>query len=253
MTILSARDLGFAREGRDALADVSFDIAPGSFTGLLGANGSGKTTLLRLLLGLIDPARGEVTLGAKPLKALTRRAIAASIAYVPQAHVAAFPFTVAEVVMMGRTAANGWGAGPAAGDRQAVAEVLNRIGMSAFADRSYAALSGGERQSVLIARALVQGARILLLDEPTASLDLGQRTRVMRMLAQLAAEGYAIVMSVHQPELVLRWCDRAILLKAGRVTAQGETAGVVTAPRLSDLYGVDLRIGQVEGRSFILT
>jgi len=246
-SVLSARGLHFAREGRTVLADVSIDIAPGTFTGLLGANGSGKTTLLRLLLGLIEPADGTVTLDGTPLRTLPRRTIAASMAYVPQAHVAAFPFTVAEVVMMGRTPAIGWGARHTASDRQAVADALARMGMTGFATRSYAALSGGERQSVLIARALAQGSRVLLLDEPTAALDLGQRTRVMQVLSDLAAEGRSIVMSVHEPDLVLRWCDRALLLKRGQVIANGATAQAVTAGHLSEIYGLPLRIASSTG------
>lgn len=255
MSVLSAQGLSFARDGRQVLTDVSIDIGPGSMTGLLGANGSGKTTLLRLLLGLIEPTQGMVTLDGTALRDLSRRAIASRVAYVPQAHVAAFPFTVTEVVMMGRTPATGWGARPGAADRQAVADALSRLGMASFAQRSYAALSGGERQSVLIARALAQGARILLLDEPTAALDLGQRTRVMQVLSDLAAQGHAIVMSVHEPDLVLRWCERALLLKAGRVLAQGLAAQAMTAEHLSELYGLDLRLTSfrdVEGITAVL-
>jgi iron complex transport system ATP-binding protein len=247
--VLCAHGLGFERAGRAVLTEVSIDVAAGSFTGLLGANGSGKTTLLRLLLGLIEPTRGAVMLDGTPLRSLSRRMIAARMAYVPQAHVAAFPFTVSEVVLMARAPASGWGWGRrlTAVDRHAAADALSRMGMTAFADRSYAALSGGERQSVLIARALAQGARILLLDEPTASLDIGQRTRVMQVLSDLAAHGHSIVMSVHDPDLALRWCDHALLLKAGRVIANGVTAETTTAAHLSNLYGLELKVASIEG------
>jgi iron complex transport system ATP-binding protein len=247
MTVLSASGLAYARDGREVLSDISMDAAPGTMTALLGANGSGKTTLLRLLLGLIAPTRGTVTLDGTPLPALSRRAIAARMAYVPQAHVAAFPFTVGEVVMMGRTPSAGWGARPSAADREAVAGALERTGMAAFAGRSYAALSGGERQSVMIARALAQGSRVLLLDEPTASLDLSQRARVMEVLSALAGAGHVIVMSIHEPDTVLRWCDRALLLKQGRTVAAGPVAETVTAAHLSELYGIPLRLAAVEG------
>lgn len=255
-TGLSARNLHFRRDGREILADVSIDVPPGTFTGLLGANGSGKTTLLRLLLGLIEPARGMVCLEETPLKSLPRRAIATRIGYVPQAHVAAFPFTVTEVVAMGRAPwrGRGWaGSRSGAADGKAVAHALERLGLTGLGRRSYAGLSGGERQSVLIARALAQGARTLLLDEPTASLDIGQQTRVMQLLHGLTKEGYAVLMSVHQPEAVLRWCGRAAFLEQGRIIAHGATADVVTAERLSRLYGVDLRIIRTEGRDFLLT
>lgn len=247
MSVLFALDLGFARDGRAVLTEVSIDVAPGSFTSLLAANGSGKTTLLRLLLGLIQPTSGVVLLDGTPLRDLPRRAIARRMAYVPQAHLAAFPFTVSEVVMMWRAPAMGWGARPSAADRDTAADALSRMGISAFTDRSYAALSGGERQSVLIARALAQGARILLLDEPTAALDLGQRMRAMQVLSGLAADGHSIVMSVHDPDLVLRWCDRALLLKGGHVVAQGVTAETATSAHLSHLYGLELQVASIEG------
>lgn len=249
---LSAHRLGFVRDRREILTDVSVDVAPGTFTGLLGANGAGKTTLLRLMLGLLNPTHGTVMLGGRPIAGMTRRTLASQIAYVPQAHVAAFPFTVAEVVAMGRTPAIGWNARPTETDRKKVADALSRTGMTGFADRSYAALSGGERQAVLIARALAQGARILLLDEPTASLDVGQTFRVMQMLAALAREGYAILMSVHQPELALNWCNRALILQAGQILAQGAPSETLTAEKLTAVYGVAMRRIRVEDRYFIL-
>ena len=250
--VLEARALSLRLDGREVVGGVSLALAAGDCLALLGANGAGKTTLLRLLLGLIPPDGGEVRLDGRPLGAFARRDIARRMAYVPQAHAPSFPYSVWEIVAMGRTPAAGWNGGrlgPA--DVEAVSQALSRLGMLGFAERSYAGLSGGERQAVLIARALAQGARILLMDEPTASLDLGQQTRLLGLLRALAQEGYAVIVSAHQPELALRWFNRAILLHRGTVLAEGEPRSVVTAEALAELYQVDVAIVADEERLFL--
>ncbi len=173
------------------------------------------------------------------------------MAYVPQAHVPSFPYSVREIVAMGRTPAIGWGARLGAAGELAVSEALARLGVLDFADQSYAALSGGERQAVLIARALAQGARILLMDEPSASLDLGQQIRLMSLLHGLAEDGHAILVSVHQPELALRWFNRAVLLRRGVVLADGDPRTSVTAHNLSELYGVGVKVVAAQGELFL--
>lgn len=250
---LACRDLGFARAGRPVLEGITLNLAPGSFTGLIGANGAGKTTLLRLLLGLAEPAAGGVTLDGRPLNTLSRRAIASRIAYVPQSHVPSFPFTVREIVAMGRTPAIGWGAKLQAADLHAVDAALARVHMAGFADRSYADISGGERQAVLIARALAQDARILLLDEPTASLDLGQQTRLMRTLQTLTGEGYAVLASLHQPDLALRWCSDALVLHGGKALACGPVRDVLDERTLATVYHMAVRVIQAGGQRFVTT
>ena len=240
--VLEGRDLSFAFAGSEVLRRVSLALAPGDLVALLGANGSGKTTLLRLLLGLAKPRLGEVLLNGRSLTAQPRRAVARRVAYVPQAHIPSFPFTVREIVAMGRTPDVGWGGLLRTSDDTAVSAALARLGLLEFAERSYAALSGGERQAVLVARALAQGARILLMDEPTASLDLGQETRLMAQLAALAGEGYAILMSTHQPELALRWFNRAVLLHQGQVLSDGPPTITLTPESLSALYRVDVQL-----------
>ncbi len=239
--VLQARGLSFRFGERQVLHGVSLALAPGDCVALLGANGSGKTTLLRLLLGLARPEAGEVRLDGRPLEAHARRAVAQRMAYVPQAHAPSFPFTVREIVAMGRTPAAGWG-GPRTADAAAVSDALARLGLADFAERSYAALSAGERQAVLIARALAQGARILLMDEPTAALDLGQQTRLMTLLAGLAGDGHAILMSTHQPDLALRWFNRAVLLHQGAVLSDGPPHATLTAETLSRLYRIDVEL-----------
>lgn len=247
---IEARNLRLTLGRREVLRDVSLSLAPGDFVALLGVNGAGKTSLLRLLLGLARPDAGEVLLDGKPLATLSRRTISRRMAYVPQAHVPSFPYTVREIVAMGRTSTVGLGRRLSSSDDDAVGSALQRLNIHRLAERNYAELSGGERQAVMIARALAQGARILVMDEPTAALDLGQQTRLIRLLIDLACEGYAIIASVHQPELVLRWFQRALLLDDGCVLADGPPRSVITTQNLFKTYGVDTRLVEtVEGVS----
>ena len=249
--VLEARGLSLRLGERQVMADISLGLNPGDCAALLGANGAGKTTLLRTLLGFVRPDRGEVRLDGRPLAAHGRRAIARRVAYVPQAHVPSFPYTAREIVAMARGPASGWGPVRTAEDEAAIEGALERLGLTAFAERSYAGLSGGERQAVLIARALAQGAQILLMDEPTASLDLGQQARLMALLGELAAEGRAILMSTHQPELALQGFNRAVLLHQGAVLADGPPRELLTAEALSRLYAVEVRLVEAEGGLFL--
>jgi len=239
---IEARDVSLRHGHRAVLRAVSLPLSPGDCAALIGLNGAGKTTLLRLLLGLIRPSCGEVRLDGRPLEKHSRRAIARRVAYVPQAHTPSFPFTVREMVAMGRAPAAGWGPRSAAADQAATSTALGRLGLLACAERPYSELSGGERQAVLIARALAQGARVLLMDEPNASLDLGQQTRLMTLLRGLAREGCAILVSLHQPELAIRWFNRAILLHEGAVLDDGAPGEVLTSARLSELYKIHAEI-----------
>jgi iron complex transport system ATP-binding protein len=251
--VLEARGVTLRLGERETLRDVSVALAPGDCAALLGPNGAGKTTLLRVLLGLVKPDVGEVRLEDTPLTGQSRRSIARRMAYVPQAHVPSFPYSVREMVAMGRTPSAGWGGRLSVDDDLAVCAGLERLGMLDFAERNYVELSGGERQAVLVARALAQGARILLMDEPTASLDLGQQTRLMSLLAGLAREGHAILVSIHQPELALRWFNRAVLLHQGAVLGDGAPSQIVTAERLSELYRVAVKVLAAEDGWFLST
>ena len=249
--ILEARGLGFRLGQRDVLNDVSVALRLGDCAALLGANGAGKTTLLRALLGFVRADRGEVRLDGALLAGQSRRAIARRVAYVPQTHAPTFPYSVREIVSMARAPAAGWGARLGPEDEAAVSEALERLGLTDFSERSYAGLSGGERQAVLVARALAQGADVLLMDEPTASLDLGQQARLMALLGQLAREGRAVLMSTHQPELALRWFNRAILLHRGEVLGDGAPLEILTPQALSQIYAADVRVVQADGELFL--
>jgi iron complex transport system ATP-binding protein len=238
----SATGLSVAYHRRPVLDGLSLTLSAGRLTALLGRNGAGKTTLIRCLLGLLNPDAGVIHLDGAPLRSLGRPFVARQIAYVPQAHATMFPFKVREIVGMGRAPVTGVGARLGPSDEAAVSAALDRLGLLDFADRNFAELSGGERQAVLIARAFAQEARILIMDEPVASLDIGQQIRLMGLLRGLADDGYAVLLSLHQPELALQWCDGAVLLKDGRVLAEGPPGAVITDDTLTALYGVRLSL-----------
>ena len=211
-------------------------LATGEVLALLGPNGGGKTTLLKTLLGLLAPKSGEVRLGDRPLASYASRERARLIAYVPQSHVATFAFTVEAVVLMGRTAHGNLFSRPTAADRAIAARSLERFGISHLSERPYTMISGGERQLVLLARALAQEPQFIVLDEPTASLDFGNQGKVMREIRALAAAGHGVLFTTHDPNHALRAADRAYLLRAGERIAEGAVASVLTRAQLEALY-----------------
>lgn len=244
---LAARDVYFRFNKRDVLRGVSLAVRPGELVVLLGANGAGKTTLLRLLLGLVRPLRGDVVLGETALSAMSRRRIARSVAYVPQVHAAPFPYTVRQVVAMGRLPQKGMLGSASARDMDVVGQVLDRLRIGHLADRIYSEISGGERQLTLIARALAQEARILVLDEPMANLDFGYQGVVSRHLKDLAAAGHAIVMSGHDPQLAYLSATRIAVLMDGQIALDGPPREVLTAEAMRPLYGIDVDIVDTPG------
>jgi len=237
-TGLRASGLSFARGTRSVLEAIDFTLATGEVVALLGANGAGKSTLFRLLLALDRPASGRVELGGDDVARLARREIARRIAYVPQIHQAPFPYLVRDVVMLGRIAETGLLRAPSRDDHAIVAAVIERLGIPHLAERPYTEISGGERQLTLIARALAQGARLLVLDEPTTGLDFGHQANLLAHLRALAADGHGVLFSTHHPEQAMLSADRVCLLAEGRLVADGRPADVVTPAALERLYGV---------------
>ncbi|MGO4686148.1 ABC transporter ATP-binding protein [Hyphomicrobium sp. 2TAF46] len=237
---LEARDLYFRIARCDILKGVSLVLRPGEVVSLLGANGAGKTTLLRLLLGLASPARGEVLIGGSPLTSLSHRQIATQVAYVPQVHMTPFPYTVREVVTMGRLTRMGLLGSPSELDRDVVRRVLEKLKIPHLADRIYSEISGGERQLVLIARSLAQETSTLILDEPLASLDFGYQSVLARHLKQLADDGYSILMTGHDPQFAYQASNRIALIIEGRVEEEGPPRQVLNAASMRRLYGIDV-------------
>ncbi|MBB2201373.1 ABC transporter ATP-binding protein [Gluconacetobacter tumulisoli] len=239
MTVLSMDRVGFSRDGQPIVQDVSFAVGEGEMIALLGPNGAGKTTILRLLLRLLRPDKGKILLDGRSLAGLRRRDLASRIAYVPQGHAVIFPYKVRDVVALGRLADTMFSPVASAADRAAADAAMGHLAVGHLADRSYAALSGGERQGVLIARALAQGARILVLDEPETGLDYGQQRRLFDLLRHLAAEGYAIVATTHDPLRAARTFARAILLRQGRIMDDGPAVTVLSEQSIATLYDFD--------------
>lgn len=224
---------------RDRVVGRGLDVAleTGEVLALLGPNGGGKTTLLKTLLGLIAPRAGEVRIGDRALSSYRLHERARLIAYVPQVHVATFAFAVEAVALMGRTAYSGLIGRPSAADRAAAIAALERLGIAPLAARPYTMISGGERQLVLLARALAQEPQFIVLDEPTASLDFGNQGKVLREIRALAQAGHGVVFSTHDPNHALRAADRAYLIRDGTRIAEGTAADVLTRAALERLYG----------------
>jgi iron complex transport system ATP-binding protein len=240
---------GPAGGGATVLDGIAFTLRQGIPLALLGPNGTGKTTLLRCLLGL-EAASGRVTVSGRDLSAMSRAEAARHLAYVPQASATGFAFRVRDIVLMGRTAHLGAMAGPTAADQRAADAAITRLGIADLAQRGFDALSGGERQLVLVARALAQGARILVLDEPCASLDLSNQMRILAILRALAAEGYAILLTTHLPDHGFLLGGEVALLKQGRLLGPAPPAALLTGPVLEDLYGTAIEVVPIaQGRA----
>jgi iron complex transport system ATP-binding protein len=243
--VLEARALGFGYGGKAVGRDVDLEARPREVLCLLGPNGSGKTTLFKTMLGLLPAQAGEVRLDGTALARLTRSDIARRVAYVPQAHAAHFPFTVIDMVVMGRTAHLGMFASPTREDRRRALAALATLGIAELAETEYTRISGGQRQLALIARALAQEAPAIVMDEPTASLDFGNQVVVLAEVKRLAAQGLTIVLSTHDPDHAFSVGHRVALLDGGRMIAQGAPRDVLTPERLRSVYGVSVVVEQL--------
>jgi iron complex transport system ATP-binding protein len=233
---LAGRALTIGYSDRVVGRGLDVALAQGEVLALLGPNGGGKTTLLKTLLGILPPLAGEALVEGRSLGALSIRERARAIAYVPQLHTPTFAFTVESVVLMGRTAHGNLFSRPSAKDREVAHAALVRFGIDHLGERPYTMISGGERQLVLLARALAQEPQFIVLDEPTASLDFGNQGKVMREIRALAASGHGVLFTTHDPNHALRAADRAYLLRDGTRIAEGPVDDVLTRSQLEALY-----------------
>lgn len=240
--LLEARALSIGYAGRSLGSGLDLQLQAGEVLALLGANGSGKTTFLKTLLGLLPPLAGEVRLCGRPLASLPPRERARLLAYVPQAVGQGFAFSVLDMVLMGRAAHLDVLARPGRHDREAALQVLQQLGIESLAQQSWLQLSGGQQQLVLLARALMQQPRVLLLDEPTASLDFANQILVLERLAGLREQGLAVLFTTHQPEHALQLADRLALFRAGSLQLL-DSPGQLDVERLAWLY--DLQPEQI--------
>jgi iron complex transport system ATP-binding protein len=237
--------LAFGYPGRTIGADVELVLHPGEVVVLLGPNGCGKTTLFKTLLGLLPARGGEVRLFGRALLSLGRGQIAREMGYVPQAYAGYFPFTVFDTVLMGRTAHLGAFQSPGRRDREIAQRALEGLGIAALAEQAYTRVSGGQRQLSLIARALAQEPKVLIMDEPTASLDFGNQIRVLEQVRSLADQGLAVVLSTHHPDHAFQCADRVAVLHEGGVVRVGTPEAVITEDTLASVYGVQVDIHAV--------
>lgn len=239
---LETRNVSFGYDGPMLLKDISFSIAPGEFLALVGPNGSGKTTLLKIILGLLQPNSGSVMLFDKPLSAYRAKGRAVNIAYVSQHPAASFPLTVSELVCLGRYP-HGSRAGLNPVDAAAIEKALDRTAAKKLAQRRFNSLSGGEKQKVLIARALAQSSKILLLDEPTLHLDLYYQLQILTALKRLCnEEKLAVIAVLHDINLASLFADKALMLNEGAIGAFGAVAEVVTEKNVHDFLGVKMTV-----------
>lgn len=249
--ILALRGATYRYPGasRDALGDVSLAVRPGELHALLGPNGSGKTTLLRLALGVIAPTAGTVEVEGRSAAEWDRRALARAAAVVPQREESAFPQRVRDAVMLGRYPHLSRFGAPSAADRAIVERALVQCDAAALADRWLTTLSGGEYQRVRLARALAQEPRLLVLDEPTASLDVRHEMELFeRIRALVDAQGLAAVLITHHVNLASRFADQVLLLSDGRVAASGSPAHVLTRETVERVFAWPLAIQSFDGR-----
>lgn len=230
-------DFHYPRSDRAALTNVDLDVRRGSLLALLGPNGSGKSTLLRVMLGELAPLRGSVAYQGRPIGSWKRRDVARQAAFVPQSEPLAFPMTVRALVEMGRYPHTGTVGRASAEDEAAITDAMAQAGVTEFSGRAITALSGGEQQRTRIARALAQRPETLLLDEPTASLDMHFEMETFELMSRLAvAEGLTVVVATHNLNLAARYATDVLLLADGRVEAGGTPAEVFTRETLERVY-----------------
>lgn len=242
--VLSLSDVTYryGKHQAEVLKGVSFAAKPGDFIAVLGPNGVGKSTMFKCLLGFFKTYGGDIRLGGKDIRTLSHKEIAKQIAYIPQSTYPTFNYEVLDVVLMGMTAQLSILSSPKKEHIRRAEEALKSLGIGHLARAGFGEISGGERQLVLIARALVQDARIFVMDEPTANLDYGNQIRVMRRVEELAHEGYVVVLSTHNPEHAFLYANRVLILNGGEVTADGAPDAVLDEDMMRQVYGIDVSI-----------
>jgi iron complex transport system ATP-binding protein len=240
--VIRVEDVSLSLGDTRILESIAFEAGTGRFVGVVGPNGAGKTTLLRTINGVLDPDEGRVLVDGSVVASLSAEAVARRVATVPQDTSLAFDFPVRDVVAMGRSAHRGRFERATDADREAVERALDRAQVRTLADRSVGTVSGGERQRVLLARALAQETPALLLDEPTASLDVNHQVRTLSLVRSLVEEGRTAVAAIHDLDLAARFCDALVVLAEGRVLAVGSPAEVLTPSVVESAFDTPVAI-----------
>ena len=240
------RNLYVSYGQQQVLKNVSFDASDGECIAVLGPNGVGKTTLFRCLLGLRAPRSGSISIDGKTMDKFNSNQLAHTIAYIPQNASPVYNYTVLDMVLMGVTHSLPRFRGPEESHTKKAMEILQNLGIIQLAERGCNEISGGERQLVLLARALIQDARVLIMDEPTANLDYANRYRVMKRVQMLGSSGYTVIFSTHEPNHALAYASSVLALKNGEVLLNGNPATQLTEDALSSLYGIGIHVGEIE-------
>lgn len=243
---VEVRDVSFSYGSIDVLHHINFFAEAGNLVAVLGPNGVGKSTFFRCMLGFLKPREGEILLNGQDIFAMSHTDVAREIAYIPQSASPAFNYTVLDTVLMGMTNQIGALQSPKREHRERAMAALESLGIAELANRGCNRISGGERQLMLLARSLVQNAKILIMDEPTANLDYGNSFRVMERIETLGAAGYTVIFSTHEPNQAFRYANRVLALSGGSVLAEGVPGEVLTEETLSKLYRIDVAVCSVE-------
>ncbi|MEG0476783.1 MAG: ABC transporter ATP-binding protein [Raoultibacter sp.] len=243
--MLCVKDLHCGYGRKEIVHGVSFELEKGEFVCVIGSNGCGKTTLLKNLLGLVKAFSGEVVMQGKNVQTLSDLQRAQMFAYIPQAHTPPFPYSVADVVLMGRTPYVGRMARVSAEDRRIAWEAMCTLGIEHLAQRTYTKLSGGQQQLILIARALTQQPELIIMDEPTASLDFGNQHTVLARMRDLVKTGVSVLMVTHDPHHAFYCADRVVVMGQGRIIAEGPPDTIVTQQCLEAIYHTHVDVVEV--------
>lgn len=238
-------NLSFSYGPREVLHDISIEIPDATLVNVLGPNGVGKSTLFRCILGLNPHYSGQILVNGKDLRTLTLRARAKEVAYIPQSHASVYDYEVIDVVLMSTVSDLGVLQSPGPEQKERAWEALARLGIEHLAHRTYTQISGGEQQLCLVARAIAQDAKTIIMDEPTSALDYGNTIRVLSAVRQLARGGMSIIQSTHQPDQAFLYSDKTLVLNKGGILAFGDPHDVITADLISEIYGIEVEINSL--------
>ncbi|MDW7998636.1 MAG: ABC transporter ATP-binding protein [Thermodesulfovibrio sp.] len=252
--MLSIKDIYFRHKGKkeDILRGISFDAQGGNITTILGPNGSGKTTLFKCISGLWKYYKGEISFNGKAIDKLSFRKRARIFSVVPQEHEPPFPYSVFDVVLMGRASYVGLFSTPSKRDYEIVEEAINTVGIENLKEKPYTKISGGERQLTLIARALAQNAPVMLLDEPTSHLDFRNQINVLKKIKEIAINrGLIVIMTLHDPNLAGFFSDKVVVINSGTKIAEGKPDEIITESLIKRVYDIEVRKSSINGKSMI--
>ena len=239
---IETKDIRFAYGEHEVLRGVSFEAEPGQLVALLGPNGVGKSTLFKCMLGLLRNYSGDTVINGKSVKKMPAAELAREVAYIPQWHYPSFNFSVIDMVLMGTTSQIARSSVPGREQIETAEQALEKMNIFHLRDKGYTQISGGEQQLVLVSRALAQKAKILIMDEPSSNLDFGNQFRIMKQIKDLAADGYTVIESLHNPDQAYMYADRLIAMKGGMIIADGKPSETMDAALIEKLYGVEVKV-----------